>query len=134
MTSFSDFDFTRMIINNNLAAVSHWVATKNINFMFVPREKTFLHGGRKTIAYLRKKREYIAYDKAAKRLLKEKAFSGTDFPNAYKYFWNLYVAATVADFMGADFSAIPINKKGEKYCKLMKKGLKVLSGLELKIS
>lgn len=134
MMSFSDVDFTNMIINNNLTAVSHWIATKNINFLFVPKTKTFLHGERKTIAFLRTKRQYIKYDKEASKLLKEKAFDRTDFPNAYKYFWNLYVAATVTDFMGADFAAIPLNKKGEKYCKLMKKGLKVLSGLELKIS
>lgn len=134
MTSFSDLDFTGIILDSQLAPMPQWISTRHINFMLVPKEKTFLYGRRKTITYLREKRKYIAYDKEAIRLLKEKAFAGTDFPNAYKYFWNLYVAATMAAFIGADFYAVPITEQGEKYCKLMKKGLKILSGLELKTS
>jgi hypothetical protein len=132
MQSFSDLDFTRIILDVQLAPMAQWISTRHINFMLVPKEKTFLYGRRKTIAYLRKRRKYIAHDKEATRLLKEKAFVGTDFPNAYKYFWNSYVGASVADFIGADFYAIPVDKMGGKYCKLIKKGLKVLGNLELK--
>jgi len=134
MTSFSGVDFEEIILDDALALGSQWIVTKNINFIFVPRDKKFLQNKEKIIAYINEKQEYIWHNKEASRLLKEKAFKGENFPNAYKYFWNSYVTAMTAAFMGADFSAVPLNKKGEKYCKLMKKGLKVLSGLELKIS
>jgi hypothetical protein len=132
MTSFSTFDFTRMILNDKLLLMPQGISTKHINFMFIPKEKTFLHGRKRIISYLKEKKNYICYDKEALRILKEEAFLGQDFPNSYKYFWNVYIGATVSAFMGADFYAIPVTKKGEKYCKMMKKGLKALSGLTLK--
>jgi hypothetical protein len=120
-----------LILNKNLPPISHGLSTRHINFLFVPRENKFSHSRKEINAFLKERRDYIFYDKEAAKILKEKAFLGYDFPNSYKFFWTVYINATVADFMGDDFYSIPVTKKGKEYYKLMKKGMKALGGFNL---